>query len=56
MLQYFYNTWYHPDGYMVAYLFYVFADGEVMQIGSRTGWDPVTVRGQCMKFIEEYET
>jgi hypothetical protein len=40
---------------MVAYLFYVFADGEVMQIGSRTGWNPVTVRVRCLKFIEEYE-
>jgi hypothetical protein len=54
MLQYFYNTWYHPDGYMVAHIFYVFADGEVMQIGSRSGYD-LFVRNQCLKFIEEYE-
>ena len=55
MLQYFYTTQYHPDGYMVAYIFYVFADGDVMQIGSRTGYDPVTVRGLCLEFIKEYE-
>lgn len=55
MLQFFYTTCYHPDGYMVADLFYVFPDGDTMHIGKRTGWDPVTVRNQCVKFIEEYE-
>jgi hypothetical protein len=55
MLQFFYSTCYHPEGYMLADIFYVFQDGYVMHIGKRTGYDSVTVRNQCMQFIEEYE-
>lgn len=55
MLSLYYTTEYHPDGYMVASITYITLWGDTMPFATRTGWDPETVRSECLKVIERWE-
>lgn len=55
MVQFYYTTAYHPDGYMVGRIFFVFECRDSIYLKTFHDWNPKVVHDRCQSYIMERE-